>query len=803
MDTLRQDLRYALRVLGRSRGFTLIAVLCLGLGMGVTTAVFSIVNALHFRSLPFQRADELVDVAEHHAELCAGCGVGTSYPTYLDVRERTASFVETGAYTTLDFVLSGRGDAQRVTGTAVSHDLFPLLGVMPALGRGILAEEDRAGTAPVVLLSHELWRGSFQGDRSVLGGTVRLNGAEHTVVGVMPEGFGFPERSRLWTALGPVAHAAGREDRSIGMVARLAPGVTLAQARAQVDAVTTQLAQEWPATNGGWFGVVQHLRDDFAEDYRGTYPLLLASAVLVLLVVCANLAGLMLARGLVRRPEVVVRAALGAGRGRLVRQMLTEAGVIAVLGAAAGVLLSDWVLRTLLKLYEFTPYWLDVSVDYRVIAFAGALALGTTLLFGLMPALRTATPRLDQLLRDAGRSASVGRQGARLRSGFVVVQIALTAALLSVAVVTVRTVVRVQRIDDLGWDTRGVLVAQVDLLAERYAEASQADVYATALLDAARSIPGVTAAGASSFQMPGPMGGRTYTVEGAAPDAGERIDRGWGATPDYFRTAGIPLKAGRSFGVEDRVGALPVAIVNEEMARRIWPGESALGKRFRYGGADAADAEWMTVVGVVGNALYGPIVRRPLAYFYVPYAQRAARQFTLLVRTEGDPLPLAPLLRARAREIDPDQPLENVQTVESMYHDWTRGPRVIAAVMGSFGGFAVVLAALGLYGLVAYAVRQRAREIGIRRALGAGTRDVLELVARQAITLAAAGLVFGAAGAVALLRFASGVFSGLGGMDPLVLLLVAVLLALVAVLASVTPAYAAVRVEPLSVLRPD
>lgn len=800
MDTLRQDVRYALRVLGRSRGFTLVAVVCLALGIGVTTAVFSIVNALHFRSLPFQRADELVDVAEHHADLCTGCGVGTSYPTFLDLRERTRAFIEMGAYGTRDYVLSGRGDAQRLTGTAVSHELFPLLGVMPALGRGILAEEDRAGASSVVLLSHELWRGSFQSDRGVLGSTVRLNGTEHTVIGVMPEGFAFPERTRLWTALGPVAHASARDDRGVGVIARLAGGVDLQRARAEVSDVTAQLAVEWPATNAGWTGVVQGLRDDFAEDYRSTYPLVLASAVLVLLIVCANLAGLMLARGLTRRPEIVVRAALGAGRARLVRQMLTEAGVLAVLGGSAGVLVSVWVLRAVMNLYEFAPYWLDVSVDLRVIGFAAGLSFATALAFGLVPALRTATPRLDRLLRDAGRGASVGPQGARLRSGFVVVQVALTAALLSAALVTVRTLLRVQRIDNMGWETRGALVANVDLVAERYADASQANAYMTALLDAARSIPGVTGAGASAFQNPGPLG-RVYTVEGA-PQAGERIDRGWGATPDYFRTAGIPLRSGRAFDSGDRAGARPVAVVNEELARRLWPGESALGRRFRYGGPEE-ETEWITVVGVVGNALYGPIVRRPLAYFYVPYAQRPARQFSLLLRAQGDPLPLAPLLRARAREIDPDQPLENVQTVDSMYHEWTRGPRVVAAVMGGFGGFAVVLAALGLYGLVAYAVRQRAREIGIRRALGAGTRDVLELVTRQAITLAGAGLVLGAAAAVVLLRFASGVFSGLGGIDPLVVVMVAMLLALVALLASITPAFAAVRVEPLSVLRPD
>jgi putative ABC transport system permease protein len=292
-------------------------------------------------------------------------------------------------------------------------------------------------------------------------------------------------------------------------------------------------------------------------------------------------------------------------------------------------------------------------------------------------------------------------------------------------------------------------------------------------------------------------------VEGAPADAGSRINRGWSATPDYFRTAGIPLRAGRAFAPEDRAGATPVALVNEEMARRLWPGQSPLGRRFRFGGPDAEAPRWITTVGVVGDALYGPFVRRPMAYFYVPYEQRPARRFSVLVRAQGDPAPLAPLLRARAREIDPDQPLDNVQTVERMYHDWTRGPRVMAAVMGGLGGFAVVLAALGLYGLVAYTVRQRAREIGIRIALGAGRRDVLELVARQAITLAAAGLAVGAMAAVALARFAAGVFSGMGGVDPLVLLLVGVLLSAVALLASVMPALAAARMEPLSVLRPD
>ncbi len=790
IGSLLHDVRHALRPLARSPGFTAIAVLSLGLGLGATTTVFSLIDAVQFRELPFREPERLVTVYQHSPELCAGCGVGTSWANYVAWRGAATTFELFEAYAHREWVLGGDEGAARVRGAVVTAGLFPELGASPTHGRGFTAEDDHSGSADVILLSDALWRSRFASDPEVVGRQLRLSGRHYTVVGVMPPGFAFPERAQLWIPATPALAGTSADDRGVNVIARLASGVSLERAAAEVAALGRRAAEERPASDAGWTAHVTTLHDSFTSEYRTPYLLFLATAAFVLLIVIANLAGLLLARGLARRHEMVVRLALGASRARIVRQLLTESILLGALGGLVGLAIAAWSFGLLRGFFEFLPYWMRIGLDTRVILFGALTAIASGALAGLAAALRASGSSLSGALREAGHTTTDAPTAGRVRATLIVAEVTLTVVLLAGAAFAVRTFRTVSRIDDLGWDTRGVLVAGASLPGG--APAAHA-VIGARLIERLSGLPGVAGVGGLGFQPPSPTGTPVlYADELPVADA---LHRAWSITPGYFETAQVPLLAGRAIDARDRAGSAPVMVVNRELARRLWGSENPVGRQIRVG-----DGPTHTVVGWVENHRISPLARGPLAYAYVPFAQQPTTVLSLVIRA---PAEVAGALRTAAAEVDPDLPIDNVQTAADSYAGWTRPHRLSAGVLGAFGLFALGLSLLGIYGIVAYSVHRRTREIGLRIALGATGKNVIALVLRQALTLVGIGLGVGLIGGVAFGRLAGAVIPGLLQPDPILLAAVAVVMLAATTLAAVLPALRVTRIDPLAALRAE
>ena len=797
------DLRYAVRALRKSPGFTLAAVLTLAVGIGANTTVFSLVSAVHFGVPEFSNPETLVDVHETSAtRLCAGCGVGTSYPGYQDWKLKSRSFARLAAYGEDRFVLSGEYEAETVSGVYASADLFSILGVAPQTGRDFIADDDRPGASPVALLSHRLWQRRFGGDPAMPGRTIKVNGVVHTVIGVMPPRFNFPQNGDIWVPLETVTHNPDRGDRNIGVVGRLAPDVSLAAADAELKGIARGLEEQYPGTQAEWTAAVGSLGDDMADDTGDYFWILLGAVSLVLLATCASLAGLLLARSSGRRKEMAVRAALGADRGRLARQLLTESVVVALVGGACGLLLSWWAID--LAAAGFTreaPYWVEFGVNSRVLVFCLGVSLLTGLVFGAVPAIRASRPNLNESLKEGASSTTAGKSRQRFRAGLVVVEFALALILLNGAGLMIKTFLHVTRIPPT-YDIRNLLLANVDFLGDRYRDSTRVLRATDEILQRLKAVPGVRAAGSNFFFLAG-FGAtdQKIMVEGIRDIPENASPRfAFAVSTDYFRTFGLAMKQGREFAPADRAGALPVAIVNQEMARRLWPGESALNKRVKLGN----DQPWLTVVGVVTNDDgEGTESQPPARYVYLPLAQRPNRPIALMVRTPADPLALVPALRAAVREVDSDLPVENIRTAEAGHAENFWHVRLYAVFFFSFAVFALLLAAIGIYGIVAQTVVQRTHEIGIRVALGAERSRVLLLIVGDGARLAAAGLVVGLLGALTLTRLMKSMLFNASPVDPLVLIPVSLLLFGVALLASWLPARRALNIDPMLALRSE
>jgi predicted permease len=817
MRTLLQDVRFGLRVLGRKPGFTAVAVLTLALGIGANTAIFSVVNAVLLSAMPYKDAERLVILRETVGK--DGWGA-VAYPNFLDWKAQSTTFEDMAAYTESALNLSGQAKAERVSGELVTPNYFPLLGVSAAQGRAFLPDEDTADKpAQVALLSHGLWQRRFGGDAGIVGKTVRLNDVTFTVVGVMPEGFkGYTGNAEVWlpfsnwdVVTAQTAKFHFLSNRGIHwhrVLGRLKPGVTLEAARAEMATIGARLAESYPAPNENRDrgAGVESARESVLGDLRQPLLVLLGAVGFVLLIACANVANLLLARAASREREIALRRALGAGRRRVVRQLLTESSLIAFIGGVLGLLVALWSFALLKNVLPLSlPSFVDVRLDYKVLAFTFVVSALTGLVLGLAPAWQATRVDLFPVLKEgAGQKGGTGG-GKHLRRALIVSEIALASVLLVSAGLMLKSFRQLQSVD-LGFRPENLLLMRFDVPNLKYQGAERARV-GQRIVEHVETLPGVESAAVNYTDLLRWSGiSFGFTLEGrdAVPPAEQALVVNQSVTPKYFRTLGIPLLAGRDFALADDAGAPRVAIVSESFARRYWPDGEALGKRFRNGPPDAGDAPWITVVGVAGNIRVDSIFQEPTTtpIVYTPSLQdQVVISLSLLVRTRVEPASLIPTLREEMLRFDSDIPVYNIMTAAERVGEQTARTRSYTLLIGLFATLALVLAVVGIYGVMSYLVGQRTREIGIRIALGAQGRDVLRMVVGEGSRLALLGVAVGLLAALAATRLMASLLYGVSATDPLTFAAVPLVLVAVALLACYVPARRATKVDPMVALR--
>ena len=799
---LSQDVRYALRMFRRSPAFAATAMLTIALGVGANTAIFTAVDRVLVRPLPFPDPDRLVVLWEDASHF--GYPMNDPSPTnYAEWKRQSTAFVGMAAFRGASMNLTGSGIPERIDGAAMTVGVLPLLGVQPALGRTFLKEEDQPGGPVAVILSHNLWLRRFGADPGVLGRKIVLDGAPHIVIGVMPPGFRFPRPdAELWTAMRFTNQELSQSDNHyLRVLARLRPGVSLAQARAEMRIIAHRLELAYPDDRN--IGVlVRPLRDDgVSPRSRLSLLILLGAAACILLIGCSNLANLLLARAAQRRKEIVVRSMLGAGRERLVRQILTESVLLSLAGGAAGVVLAVWTLPVLEQLVPDTlPIAQSLAIDWRVLAFALTLSVLTGVVFAILPALHVTRADAAWTARESSREGVGGRKSA-LRSALVVSEVAVSAMLLVAAGLLIRTLVRVQSVDP-GFTADGVLTMRTSLTMPKYDRLAPRRRFYRDVLSQVRALPGVRAAGFVSF-LPLTMRGGIFFIEiegrvhsqDWSEDAMFRI-----VTPGYFAAMRIPLRAGRDVGEQDTLDARKVAVVSAGFARAFWPNQDCLGRRFKV--ADAM----RTIVGVVGDVKGRGLEDVSEPQVYLPYSQ-VDEGYTwfapkdLAIRAGDDPQTLLPAVRAIIRAADPDQPVSDVQTLSHLLDQETVDRRLQLRLLGAFTGLALVLAAIGIYGVLSFLVSQRTQEIGVRLALGARSGDILGMFLRRGLALTGCGLALGLAGAVLAGWTMRTLLFGLNPADPLAYGVAAGLCFAVSLLACYLPALRASRTDPMTAVR--
>jgi putative ABC transport system permease protein len=808
-----QDLRYGARILIKNPGFTLIAVVTLALGVGANTAIFSVVNATLLRPPPYKNPDRIVMVWGTNPGGFGWRGkTGFSAPGFLDYRERNRVFERMATFNGADFTLVGNGSPEPIRGGRVTPEFFEALEVRPMLGRAFLPEDEQAGQDHVALLNYDLWERRFGSDPSVLGRSIRLDEASYTVIGVLPQGFDFsiPDyfRSRdLWVPNATLRDDSDRGHKYLSVIARLKPGVTPGQALLDMRDISERLAREHPDTMTGFGVKVTPLHEQIVGDLRVPLMLLFGAVGFVLLIACANVASLQLARASGRASEIAIRAALGASRGRLLRQLLAESALLALIGGATGLLLAMWGIGLLTKLRPAgIPRETVVTIDFTTLAYSLFLSLGAGIFFGLAPALQAAPKRLGQALKEGGRSAAAGQSGLRLRRLLTISEIALSMTLLVGAGLLIRSFVGLIRVDP-GFETRNILTARFDLPNYSYPDETKQAAFYTRAMERIKALPGVVAVGATDG-LPPTMGRHTntFSIEGRAPidESKESLavqDRL--VTADFFRVMGIPLIEGRVFSEADDSSAAPVALVNRSFARRFFPNESPLGRHLRFG----STKPWMTIVGVVGDTRGFGLDKQPNSEIYLSYHQRQFLPYHplsnmyLVARTVGDPNNVAAPAMGIARELDKDLTLPTARTMEAVISSSVAERRANMLLLGLFALIALLLTGVGVYGVISYSVSQRTQEIGVRIALGAKSRDVTGLVVKSGMKLALAGIVIGLAGALAMTRWLASMLFMVGATDFLTFAVTATLLAAIALLACWIPARRAARVDPIIALR--
>ena len=809
MAELQQDVRFAFRMLFKSPGFTLVVILTLGLRIGANSAIFSVIDAVLLRPLPYAQPDQLVKIWMHFT------GIGlpkdqnwVSAPEFVDLRNLNRSFSHVAAISGESFNLKAGATPERVNGAAVSADFFSLLGVEPEGGRMFLPGEDEPGRENIVVLSHGLWTRRFGSDAGILGKPLIMNGRPFTVVGVAPASFEFPARAELWTPLAFSKEDLGpdrRGNHGLEVIARIRPGISFEQAQSDMEAVSRRMIEQnagYPYERFQFRVIMNQLLDETVGDIRTALWILMASVGFVLLIACANVANLLLARASAREREMAIRTALGAGRARVIRQLLTESVVLALLGFTAGVLLAHWGLGALLEIASVSfPRIAGAHIDARVLLFTALIALGTGMLFGLAPALQASRVHPDAL-KEGGRTATTGMAAQRLRRALVVAEIALSTMLLAGAGLLMKSFLRLQDVDP-GFRPDGVLTLRISLPENRYPEPARIRGFIRELLERTARLPGVeSVGGVSALPLSGSSSSGTTTVDSrsvpsdkATPEADWRV-----VTPGYFRAMGIRLIRGRFFDDRDTDGVAPVAIIDETMAKTYWPGEDPIGKRIHRGGTRST-RPWSTIVGVVGHVRYRTLEAQSRVQLYWPYAQDPVPYISLVVRTPLEPRSLAVEIQRKVLAIDPDQPISSVRTMQELLSDSVARRRFSMTLLALFAGVALLLAAVGIYGVISYTVTLRAHEIGIRVALGASRGGVLWLVLGQSLVLTVAGVFLGLAGSLLVSRVISGLLFNVRPTDPATFAIVAAFLAAVAALASLLPAGRASRVDPMVALR--
>jgi len=798
-NTLR-DVSYSVRVLLKSYAFTIVVVLTLALGIGANTAIFSFANGILLRPLPYPQSDRLAVVDE--TALKRGVdSAAVSYPNFLDWREQNTVFEDIAVhFGTSRFGLSGAGEPVELRGTRVSQGLFEILRVAPQLGRTFTADEDRPEHDAVVILGYDLWQRNFGGDPNVLGKQIVLSNRSRTVIGVMPRGFRFPEISELWVPLALTPQMFTRTDHGLDGIARLKDGVTFAAAQAEMDNIALRIEQANPVTNEGLGVKIMSLHQNLAGDYRDALLILLGVVGCVLLVACVNVANLMLARAGARQKEFALRAALGASRWRIVRQLLIESLLLAVAGGALGFALSLWALHLLLKAIPIElPFWMDFGIDLRVLAFTIGITLLASMLFGVVPALQTSRVDLNDSLKEGGRG-SISLRG-HSRSLLVVTEIALSLVLLVGAGLMIQSFMRLRQVN-IGLDSKNVFTASVLLPSAKYRKPEQRIGFFKQLVERVRNVPGVEAASVTgTLPLSGNHWGRSLTVEGfpllavgQAPMIQHTV-----VEPGYFRTMGIPLLTGRDFTDADTFES-KVTIVDERLAREYWPNESAIGKRIRFGPPENNEP-WHTIVGVVRSVRHERMQRDTVKSIYLPHQEIPVGGMTLVARTTSDPHDVTAAIRHEVAQLDRDQPVSEIATMEEVVAESIWQPRLYATLFAFFGGGALVLALIGIYGVMAFLVQTRTHEIGVRMALGATARDVFRLIVGRGMKLTVIGVVIGVAGAIAVTRLMHSLLFNTSATDPLTFILIAVLLSVAAFLACYIPARRAAKVDPLVALR--
>jgi len=809
MDGLNKDLRFAFRGLLKRPAFTAIAVITLGLGIGATTAIFSVVNSVMLRRLPYRTAERIVAIRELNPD---GKRIQVTGPNFLDWRAQNTVFEHLAAIKTTNANLTLADQAERIDLAQTSANFFDVFGVGPQQGRLFVAGDEQAGHTPVVVLSDALWRRRFAADPSVIGKPVTLDGNSYTVVGIVPPDFRYPDKTEAWLPplklapeMNPAIEPTQRRGAGyLSAVALLKPGVTVAQAAGEMETITSRLRQQYPDTNNRRFNQVLSLQTHLIGDSRTMLWLLFGAVVFVLLIACANVANLLLASAVSRSKEMAIRTALGASRWRVIRQLLTESAILALTGGLLGLFLSSYGVTAITKLLpqEF-PRVNEIGMDWRVFGFTLGASLLTGFIFGFAPALQISRTDVQEAMKENARGTAGSSRNTRLRHALIVTEVALSVVLLAGAGLLFRSFMHLQAVD-AGFTPQQVLTARLSPAGPQFDEDTDTVNFYDQVLDRARAIPGVESVGVINTL---PLSGGptiSFRVEGRPILT---VDK-WIPTnfrtvsPDYFRTMNIPVLQGRTFTAEDRAGAPRRLLINQALAQRDFPDENAVGKRITLGRNDENNQPiWFEIIGVTANVRSIELREEAQPELYFSAKQIPFQNMAIVVRSTVEPESVAPALRQAVAEVDGSVPLAQVQTMEHIVSASVTQPRFNLFLVGLFGGLALLLSAAGIYGVTSYTVTQRTHELGIRLALGAQVGDVLKLVLGQGLAVIGIGLVLGLAASFALLRLMRSLLFGVGENDPLTFVAITLMLLFVAVLACYVPARRATKVDPLEALR--